>query len=109
MRQIFAILAFAFAMNAHASTNTSEITDMWFVAAESGWGVNIILQNGVAFATFFVRDTNHNPVWYTAELHYQGNLVWSGGYTPQLVLGLADLSPRTQSVKQARRASRCCP
>ena len=79
MRKIFGILAFAFAINAHASTNTSDITDMWWVPAESGWGVNIILQNGVAFATFFVYDTNHNPVWYTAELHYQGNFVWSGG------------------------------
>jgi hypothetical protein len=51
---------------------------MWWNPAESGWGVNIILQNSVVFATFFVYDTNHNPVWYTAPLYYQGNFVWSG-------------------------------
>ena len=61
-----------------ASTRTTEITDMWFNPAESGWGVNIILQNDVAFMTFFVYDTNQNPAWYTAELRYERELVWSG-------------------------------
>jgi len=61
-----------------ASTNTTEITDMWFNPAEAGWGVNIILQNNVAFMTFFVYDTNRNPVWYTAELRFVDNFVWSG-------------------------------
>ena len=76
--KLFAILFLFVLCNASASTNTSEITDMWWNPAESGWGVNIILQNGVAFATFFAYDTNHNPVWYTAPLYYQGNFVWSG-------------------------------
>jgi hypothetical protein len=76
--KVFAILFLFVLCNARASTNTSEITDMWWNPAESGWGINIILQNSVAFATFFVYDANHNPLWYTAELHYQGNFVWSG-------------------------------
>jgi hypothetical protein len=55
--KLFAIL-FLFALcNARASTFTSEITDMWWNPAESGWGVNIILQNSVAFATFLVKTT----------------------------------------------------
>src|ERR1700694_2383469 len=76
--KLVAILLLFVLCNARASTNTSEITDMWWNPAESGWGINIILQNSVAFATFFVYDANHNPVWYTAELHYQGNFVWAG-------------------------------
>ena len=77
--KLLAILFLFVLCNARASTNTSEITDMWWNPAESGWGVNIILQNSVAFATFFVYDANHNPVWYTAPLYKQGSaFVWSG-------------------------------
>jgi hypothetical protein len=51
---------------------------MWFNPDESGWGVNMILQNNVAFMTFFVYDENRNPVWYTAQLYYLQSFVWSG-------------------------------
>jgi hypothetical protein len=65
--------------SAFASTTTSEITDMWGTEGENGWGVNITLQNDVAFATFFVYDANRNPVWFTSDMRYQGSLLWSGG------------------------------
>lgn len=65
-----------------ASTMTSEITDMWWNPDESGWGVNITLQNNIAFLTFYLYDTNRSPVWYSAAAYYQGNvggaLVWTG-------------------------------
>ncbi len=69
--------------SARASTNSTDITDMWWNPAESGWGVNIILQNDVAFMTFFVYDTTSTPIWYTSDIHYQGidgtgALVWTG-------------------------------
>lgn len=63
---------------AFASSRTTEITDMWWNPAESGWGVNIVLQNDVAFMTFFIYDAAHNPVWYSSDVHYQGGGVWSG-------------------------------
>ena len=63
---------------ASASTYSSEITDMWYIPAESGWGINVILQNNVAFVTFFVYDVNRNPVWYTATLTDVGNFTWTG-------------------------------
>jgi hypothetical protein len=78
MRSIIAVLALAFALNAPASTSTTEITDMWWDSTKSGEGFNIILQNNVAFVTFFVYDQNKNPIWYTAALYYQGNFVWVG-------------------------------
>ncbi len=45
--------------------------------------MNIILQNDVAFMTFFVYDTTSTPIWYTSDIHYQGvdgngALVWTG-------------------------------
>ena len=82
MRKLLCSLAAAlvFAFNpVQGSTFSSEITDMWHIPAESGWGVNIIVQNNIAFVTFFVYDTNQNPVWYTAQLTQQpGTFFWSG-------------------------------
>lgn len=68
---------------ARASTATTEITDMWWNPAESGWGVNVILQDDIAFLTFFVYDTTNTPIWYTSNVQYQGSdqsgaLVWTG-------------------------------
>lgn len=62
-----------------ASTYSTDITDMWWNEAEAGWGVNVILQNNLAFVTFFIYDTNRKPVWYTAQLADQGSLTWTGG------------------------------
>ena len=76
---LFAIVLACASQGAAGSTSTSEITDMWWNPAESGWGVNVIMQNNVAFMTFFVYDSSQNPVWYTAELRNQGSFVWSGG------------------------------
>jgi hypothetical protein len=63
---------------ARASSATSEITDLWWNPAESGWGVNVILQNSVAFLTFFVYDAAHVPIWYTSDAYVGDNFVWTG-------------------------------
>jgi len=67
---------------ATASTKTTDITDMWWIPTESGWGVNVILQYDVAFLTFFVYDSAHNPYWVVATANFAGpsgaDLVWSG-------------------------------
>jgi hypothetical protein len=74
---IAAVLAAS--LTARASTFSSEITDMWWNPAESGWGVNVILQNSVVFMTFFIYDQNQNPIWYTAQLNTtSGSSVWTG-------------------------------
>jgi hypothetical protein len=74
---VFVALAFG---TAQASTSSSEITDMWWNPGESGWGVNVILQNDVAFLTFFVYDTMGIPIWYTSDAHLvaTGETVWTG-------------------------------
>lgn len=63
---------------AGASTFSTDISDFWWNALESGWGINVTLQNDVAFATFYVYDSGGNPVWYSTDLHSVGNLTWSG-------------------------------
>jgi hypothetical protein len=79
MRRLVAALCFAFAMSAQASSYTSEISDLWYAPGEDGWGVNIVVQNNIAFATFYVYDVNRNPVWFTAVLSLPATgFVWSG-------------------------------
>jgi hypothetical protein len=46
---------------------------MWFVPGESGWGLNVIEQGDVIFATLFVYDAQGRPRWYVAS-----NLAQSG-------------------------------
>jgi len=80
MLQVLAmVVAFGIA-TARASTSSSEITDQWWNPGESGWGVNVVLQGDVAFLTFFVYDSNGNPVWYTSDAHLatDGTAVWNG-------------------------------
>jgi hypothetical protein len=103
---VFACILGFGSSSAVASTNTTEITDMWFDPAESGWGVNIILQKDVAFMTFFVYDTNQNPVWYTAELRYQGPFVWSGAlYATRGPWFGGPFPPASVTIRQAGTAS----
>jgi hypothetical protein len=41
--------------------------DMWFVPAESGWGLNVIEQGDTIFATLFVYDSQGRARWYVAS------------------------------------------
>lgn len=78
MRRLVAALCFVFAISAQASSYISEISDLWYAPGEDGWGLNIVLQNNVAFATFYVYDVNRNPVWFTAVLTYSPGFVFTG-------------------------------
>ncbi len=75
---VVAALALAFGQTTRASSYSSEITDFWWNSNESGWGINVTLQNDTAYATFFVYDAAGNPTWYSVALIWQGNYVWSG-------------------------------
>lgn len=52
---------------ASASTFSVDYTDLWYVPTESGWGLNLIQQNNVIFATMFVYGTDNTPRWYVAS------------------------------------------
>ena len=63
-----AALALACALPARAGVAfMNDITDLWWNENESGWGVNIIQQGNIAFATFFVYDSTGQPHWYVAS------------------------------------------
>ena len=42
-------------------------TDLWWNASESGWGVNLIHQGDVIFATWFTYDTDHGGLWLVMD------------------------------------------
>lgn len=64
----FLAIALAFATPAFAATSFStDVTDLWWNPDESGWGVNLIQQNNIVFATFFVYDANGRAHWFVAS------------------------------------------
>ncbi|HET7402003.1 MAG TPA: hypothetical protein VFJ62_09485, partial [Usitatibacter sp.] len=53
---------------AHAATAViNDVTDLWFNPAESGWGLNLIEQGNIAFATLFVYDQSGRARWFVAS------------------------------------------
>lgn len=93
LRRIAALVAMlaAFAQPASATTFSTDFTDLWSNASEQGWGINLIQQGDVIFATLFVYDTDRSPRWYVASnlsatgpatgstLAFSGNLYQTSG------------------------------
>jgi len=42
-------------------------TDLWWVPSESGWGINVIEQGDILFATIFTYDAQGRAKWYSAS------------------------------------------
>lgn len=58
--------------------NTTDQSDLWYIPAESGWGMQLVQRGTIIFATLFVYDQSGNPTWYVATLYYASNLTWVG-------------------------------
>lgn len=70
MKRFLAAIALAcgFATPASATSFTTDFTDLWWAGqAESGWGVNVIHQGDVLFATFFIYRADNVAHWYVAS------------------------------------------
>jgi hypothetical protein len=63
LRRLLATTA-AIAFPAAATTHSVDYTDLWYLPAESGWGVNVVQQNDIVFATFFVYGQDGTPRWF---------------------------------------------
>ncbi len=77
LRALFLAAAFVLGSFAHAAT-TTDYSDLWWVPAESGWGIQLVQEELTIFATMFVYDSNGQSTWYTATLSYVASLTWSG-------------------------------
>lgn len=68
---------------AFANTFTTDLTDLWWNANESGWGVTATHQREVVFLTFFVYGPDSRATFYTGQASYvsqasSGALIFSG-------------------------------
>lgn len=70
LRRFLALLALglACAMPARATTYSTDYSDIWWNAAESGWGINVVQQGDIIFATLFVYGSDNTARWYSATL-----------------------------------------
>jgi len=47
----------------------ADLSDIWWNPTESGWGINLIQNEDVIFATMFVYGPSGAPTWYGATLN----------------------------------------
>ena len=73
-RFCLALLFCAFTLPAYAI----DYSDMWWLPAESGWGVNFTQNEGVIFMTFFIYGPDHQPTWYVAIAYRDANGNFAG-------------------------------
>jgi hypothetical protein len=75
----------AYALNLSAATTapaaTANYTDLWWNAAESGWGLNVNHQGNILFATLFTYDASGAPMWLVLA---NGALQTDGSFTGDL-------------------------
>ncbi len=63
---------------AYATSFSTDQSDLWYIPAESGWGMQLVERGNVIFATLFVYGPSSEPTWYTATMDFTSNLTWTG-------------------------------
>ena len=108
----FLFSAWLFSPFASANTFTTDLTDLWWNANESGWGVTATHQREVVFLTFFVYGPDNRPTFYTGQASYTGQagsgaLIFSGPMyqTTGPWLGAAFFNPNSVTVRQVGTVS----
>ena len=56
----------------------TDYSDMWYLPAEGGWGVNFTQNENVIFMTFFLYGPDGKPIWYVAIAYQDANGNYSG-------------------------------
>src|SRR4051812_15611783 len=72
------LVALGFSLPASAASTGVDFTDLWFNPAESGWGLNLIQQNNVIFATLFVYGADNSARWFVASNLQGGGTAFTG-------------------------------
>ena len=60
------------------SASLTDISDVWWTATESGWGLQLVQNETTVFATVYLYAADGRPSHYTATLFYAGSHVWAG-------------------------------
>lgn len=67
LRRLAAGVALLAGLPAFATTFSTDFTDIWWNPSESGWGLNIIQEGEVLFATLFVYGADNSARWFVAS------------------------------------------
>jgi hypothetical protein len=85
MQTLVLLAAFVASIAAPAAfgTSTTNYSDQWWNAGESGWGASALQQGDTIFFDIFVYGADTKPTWFTAAAVYQGttaqgHLVFTG-------------------------------
>ena len=77
---LLAMVIALFAGVAAPTARSADYTDLWWIPAESGWGVNVLHTDNFMFLTFFIYGQDHNkPTWYSADLLLDASGAFTGG------------------------------
>lgn len=64
---------------ASATSYSTDQSDLWYIAAESGWGIQLVQRGNTIFFTMFVYDPTGKPIWYVGTILPNGTaLTWAG-------------------------------
>lgn len=77
MRRLLALLALT-ALVGMTPARAVSYQDLWWNAAESGWGINILHQGDTLVATWFIYDTDGKPLWLLGTASKTATGVYAG-------------------------------
>lgn len=83
MKHLVALTAFflvtAYSAQLRATSYSTDQSDLWYIPAESGWGIQFVQRDSLIFATMFVYDQSGSPTWFVATMSpTSAGLAWSG-------------------------------
>lgn len=58
-------------LTASAQAAATDYTDIWYIPAEAGWGVNVVQSDTFMFITFFIYGADGKPTWFTGQVTTQ--------------------------------------
>jgi hypothetical protein len=81
LRRILGALLFATALSAPPALATSfsiDQSDLYYIATEQGWGIQLVQRGSVIFATLFVYGPTGTPTWYVSTMNSTDGATWDG-------------------------------
>lgn len=73
------ILHLLFTGWASATSYSTDQSDLWYIAAESGWGIQLVQRGNTIFFTMFVYDPAGKPIWYVGTILPNGTALTGAG------------------------------
>jgi hypothetical protein len=62
-----------------ATSYSTDQSDLWYIPAENGWGIQLVQRGNLMFFTMFVYDPSGKPIWYVGTINPTGApFTWSG-------------------------------